>query len=67
MEPLSAKTSFDPAKHGFKFVNSFDIDPRLFGSKGKEVVVRVVRRDVLGCDCALGEQGATIPDLTHVP
>ena len=31
LAPLKKTTAFDPAKHGFHFANSFEINPRLFG------------------------------------
>jgi Hemopexin len=64
--PVSAKTSFDPAKNGFKFANSFNIDPRLFGSKGKTWSF-----GLCGGMCSGALERWTnkepIPDLTHVP
>ncbi len=66
LEPLSAKTSFDPVKHGFKFVNSFDIDPRLFGSKGKKWAFGLCGGMCSGAIARWVNKEA-IPDLTHVP
>ncbi len=66
LEPLSAKTSFDPAQHGFKFVNSFNIDPRLFGSGGKKWSFGLCGGMCSGA-IARWVNKEPIPDLTHVP
>lgn len=66
LAPVSNSTTFDPAKDGFKFVNSFDIDPRLFGFTGKNWNIGLCGGM---CAAALDRwvHKQPIPAIDHVP
>ncbi|PWT98100.1 MAG: hypothetical protein C5B51_29945 [Terriglobia bacterium] len=64
--PLTRRTSFDVAKHGFQFPNSFQIDPRKFGVQANSWILGLCGGM---CDGAADRwaHNKPIPSLTHPP
>ena len=67
LAPLAATTKFDPATHGFRFANSFEIDPAMFGS----TTLKKWNMGLCGgmCSAAIDRflKDTPIPALDHPP